>query len=70
MAWVGGGFSDSGFSTGFNIGTQAAADQDETMAPPDRLVADKFRHYERVKREDDEILTFILNAVTSGVLDS
>ena len=70
MTWIGGGFSDRGFTTGgFNTGIMADVSEDETMAPPDRYTADKFRHYERVKREDEEILAVILNSITSGILE-
>ena len=44
----------------------AVSTAEEIMGPPDQ----DFRFYNRVIREDDEILTFILNAVTSGILDS
>ena len=44
----------------------AVSAAEEIMGPPDQ----DFRFYNRVIREDDEILTFILNAVTSGILDS
>ena len=68
MAWVGGifdpGIFDPGvFDTGRFIGGET---EEEVMGPPDQ----DFRFYNRVKREDDDILEFILNTTTSGILDS
>ena len=67
MGYIGGGFSDGGFSSGFNIGTLVS--DDDTVAPPDRYTLDMVRFIEQVRREDEEILAIILATAASGILD-
>jgi hypothetical protein len=43
----------------------AAAVEEEIMGPPDRYTI-----YAQALREDEEILTFVLNTVTSGILEN
>ena len=63
MAWVGGIFTDRVYdSRSFDTGDLV---DEEIMAPPDRAL-----RYAQAHREDEEILTFILNATTSGILEN
>ena len=65
---MGGGFASSGFSDlGFNTGSAVVGES--PMAPPDNYSVAQARHYERVKREDEEILAIILATAASGILD-
>ena len=63
-------FTDRVFHpTIFDTG-EAVAAVDTTMAPPDRETLLKFRRYQQVLREDEEILAIILSSVTSGMFDT
>ena len=71
MAWIGGIFDPGVFDPGvFDTGRFIGRDEDDTIGPSDRGVGKKYGHYKRVMREDDDILEFILNTTTSGILDS
>ena len=65
--WVGGQFDPGQFDPK-QFDTGAYVD-DETMAPPDAETIRKFRLYEQVKREDDEILAILIGLTKSGLFD-
>ena len=62
------------FSGQFNTGSASpvvvTTAAEEVMGPPDRETIRKLELYKQVMREDEEILTILLNAVTSGILEN
>ena len=63
MEWIGGIFSADVFHPGvFDTGYQ---EEDEQYGPPERA-----RRAAKAFREDEEMLEFVLTAVTSGLLEN